>query len=284
MAKKKAGSLDLQIRRGLVEPSHSKVSIVRQCDLICLPRSSFYFCPATESPENLEIMRLIDEEFLRHPFYGSRKIIPHLKEKGFIVNKKRVLRLMRLMGISPIYPKPNLSKAGKGHKIYPYLLRDLQIERPDQVWSTDITYIPMRGGFVYLTAVIDWFSRYVLAFELSNTLDTTFCIRALQSALMISQPEIFNTDQGSQFTSLDFTAVLKERDIAISMDGKGRAIDNVFIERLWRSLKYEMIYLKDFISVSQLYDELTSYFHFYNTERFHQALDYCRPAEVYPVM
>ncbi len=229
-------------------------------------------------------MRLIDEEFLRHPFYGSRKIIPHLKEKGFIVNKKRVLRLMRLMGISPIYPKPNLSKAGKGHKIYPYLLRDLQIERPDQVWSTDITYIPMRGGFVYLTAVIDWFSRYVLAFELSNTLDTTFCIRALQSALMISQPEIFNTDQGSQFTSLDFTAVLKERDIAISMDGKGRAIDNVFIERLWRSLKYEMIYLKDFISVSQLYDELTSYFHFYNTERFHQALDYCRPAEVYPVM
>lgn len=284
MAKKKAGSLDLQTRRGLVEPSPSKVSIVRQCDLISLPRSSFYFCPATESPENLEIMQLIDEEFLRHPFYGSRKIIPHLKEKGFVVNKKRILRLMRLMGISPIYPKPNLSKAGKGHKIYPYLLRDLQIVRPDQVWSTDITYIPMRGGFVYLTAVIDWFSRYVLAFELSNTLDTAFCIRALQSALTISQPVIFNTDQGSQFTSLEFTSILKERDIAISMDGKGRAIDNVFIERLWRSLKYEMIYLKDFISVSQLYDELTSYFHFYNTERFHQALDYRRPAEVYSAM
>ena len=234
-----------------------------------------------ESPENLEIMRLIDEEFLRYPFYGSRKLIPYLKEKGFIVNKKRVLRLMRLMGISPIYPKPNLSKPGKGHKIYPYLLRDLPIVRPDQVWSTDITYIPMRGGFVYLTAVIDWFSRYVLAFELSNTLDTSFCIRALQSALEVSQPTIFNTDQGSQFTSLDFTSVLKERDIAISMDGKGRAIDNVFIERLWRSLKYEMIYLNEFNSVSQLYDELSSYFRFYNTERYHQALDYRRPAEVY---
>jgi len=226
-------------------------------------------------------MRLIDEEFLRHPFYGSRKIISHLKEKGFIVNKKRVLRLMRLMGISPIYPKPNLSKTGKGHKIYPYLLRGLPIVRPDQVWSTDITYIPMRGGFVYLTAVIDWFSRYVLAFELSNTLDTAFCIRALQSALKNGQPAIFNTDQGSQFTSLDFTAVLQERKIAISMDGKGRAIDNVFIERLWRSLKYELIYLKDFTSVSQLYDELIGYFRFYNTERFHQALNYRRPAEVY---
>lgn len=284
MAKKKAGSLDLETRRELIELSHPKISIVRQCDLISLPRSSFYFCPATESPENLEIMRLIDEEFLRYPFYGSRKIIPYLKEKGFVVNKKRVLRLMRLMGISPIYPKPNLSKAEKGHKIYPYLLRDLPIVRPNQVWSTDITYIPMREGFVYLTAVIDWFSRYVLAFELSNTLDTTFCIRALQSALTINQPAIFNTDQGSQFTSLDFTLVLKERNIAISMDGKGRAIDNVFIERLWRSLKYEMIYLKDFTSVSQLYNELTSYFHFYNTERFHQALDYRRPAEVYSAM
>ncbi|MCH9628218.1 MAG: IS3 family transposase ISDsp4 [Chlamydiales bacterium] len=271
----------METRRELIELSHPKISIVRQCDLVSLPRSSFYFRPATESPENLEIMRLIDEEFLRHPFYGSRKIILYLKEKGFTVNKKRVLRLMRLMGIFPIYPKPNLSKAGKGHKIYPYLLRGLSIVRPNQVWSTDITYIPMREGFVYLTAAIDWFSRYVLAFESSNTLDTTFCIRALQSALTINQPAIFNTDQGSQFTSLDFTLVLKKRDIAISMDGKGRAIDNVFIERLWRSLKYEMIYLKDFTSVSQLYNELTSYFHFYNTERFHQALDYRRPAEVY---
>jgi len=218
---------------------------------------------------------------MRHPFYGSRKLVPHLKENGFIVNRKRVLRLMRIMGICPIYPKPNLSKACKKHKVYPYLLRDVPIVRPNHVWSTDITYIPMRGGFVYLTAVIDWYSRYVLAFELSNTLDTAFCIKALHSALEIGTPIIFNTDQGSQFTSLDFTSVLKERGIQISMDGKGRAIDNVFIERLWRSLKYEMIYLKDFESVPQLYDELVSYFRFYNTERFHQALDYRRPVEVY---
>jgi len=185
------------------------------------------------------------------------------------------------MGISPVYPKPNLSKPKQGHKIYPYLLRDLPIVSPDQVWSTDITYIPMRGGFVYLTAVIDWFSRFVLAFELSNTLDSAFCIRALLSALGISQPVVFNTDQGSQFTSLDFTSVLKERGIKISMDGKGRAIDNVFIERLWRSVKYELIYLKEFDSVPHLYDELSSYFKFYNVERHHQALGNRRPADLY---
>lgn len=216
-----------------------------------------------------------------HPFYGSRKLVSHLKENGFTVNKKRVLRLMRLMGISPIYPKPNLSKSGRGHRVYPYLLRDLPIVKPDQVWSTDITYIPMRGGFVYLTAVIDWFSRYVLAFELSNTLDSTFCIKALRQALETGQPDIFNTDQGTQFTSLEFTGVLKERGINISMDGKGRAIDNVFIERLWRSVKYELIYLKDLSSVAQLYDELVGYFRFYNTERHHQALSNRRPMELY---
>ena len=282
MAKKKAGSLDLQARRGLIEPSHPALSIVRQCKLINLHRSSYYFQAATESPENLEIMRLIDEKYTKHPFYGSRKLIPYLEENGFNVNKKRVLRLMQLMGISPIYPKPNLSKPEQGHKIYPYLLRDLPIEGPDQVWSTDITYIRMKGGFVYLTAVIDWFSRFVLAFELSNTLDTAFCVRALLSALGISQPEIFNTDQGSQFTSLDFTMILKERGIKISMDGKGRAIDNVFIERLWRSVKYELIYLKEIDSVSQLYNELNSYFKFYNIERHHQALGNRRPADLYP--
>ena len=282
MAKKKAGSLDLQVRRGLIEPSHLALSIVRQCKLINLHRSSYYFQAATESPENLEIMRLIDEKYTRHPFYGSRKLVPYLEENGLNVNRKRVLRLMRLMGISPVYPKPNLSKPEQGHKIYPYLLRDLPIVNPDQVWSTDITYIPMRGGFVYLTAVIDWFSRFVLAFELSNTLDSAFCIRALLSALGISQPVIFNTDQGSQFTSLDFTTVLKERGIKISMDGKGRAIDNVFIERLWRSVKYELIYLKEFDSVPHLYDELNSYFKFYNAERHHQALGNRRPAELYP--
>ena len=282
MAKKKAGSLDLQMRRGLIEPSHPGLSVVQQCRLVDLHRSSYYFQAATESPENLEIMRLIDEKYTKHPFYGSRKFIPYLEEQGFNVNKKRVLRLMRLMGISPIYPKPNLSKPAQGHKIYPYLLRDLPIVGPNQVWSTDITYIPMKGGFVYLTAVIDWFSRFVLAFELSNTLDSAFCIRALLSALETSQPAIFNTDQGSQFTSLDFTTILKDRGIKISMDGKGRAIDNVFIERLWRSLKYELIYLKDIDSVSQLYGELSSYFKFYNFERHHQALDYRRPADLYP--
>lgn len=191
MAKKKAGSLDLPVRRGLIEPSHPELSIFRQCELIHLPRSSYYFQPATESPENLEIMRLIDEEYMQHPSYGSRKYVPYLKDNGFIVNRKRVLRLMRLMRIFPIYPKPNLSKPGQGHKIYPYLLRNLPINQPDQVWSTDITYIPIRGGFVYLVAVMDWYSRFVLAFELSNTLDSAFCIRALLAALEISQPQIF---------------------------------------------------------------------------------------------
>jgi putative transposase len=282
MAKKKVGSLELQERRGLIEPSHPDLSIVSQCRLINLHRSAYYFQAATESSENLEIMRLIDEKYTRHPFYGSRKLVPYLEENGFKVNRKRVLRLMRLMGIFPVYPKPNLSKPEQGHKIYPYLLRDLPIVYPNQVWSTDITYIPMRGGFVYLTAVIDWFSRFVLAFELSNTLDSAFCIRALLSALGISQPVIFNTDQGSQFTSLDFTSVLKERGIMISMDGKGRAIDNVFIERLWRSVKYELIYLKEFDSVPHLYDELSSYFKFYNQERHHQALGNRRPVDLYP--
>ncbi len=282
MAKKKAGSLDLQARRGFIEPSHPTLSIVVQSKLINLHRSSYYFQPTTESPENLEIMRLIDKKYTRHPFYGSRKFVPYLEENGMHVNRKRVLRLMRLMGIFPVYPKPNLSKPEQRHKIYPYLLRDLPIVSPDQVWSTDITYIPMRGGFVYLTAVIDWFSRFVLAFELSNTLDSAFCIRALLSALGISQPVIFNTDQGSQFTSIDFTSVLKERGIKISMNGKGRAIDNVFIERFWRSVKYELIYLKDFDSVPHLYDELNSYFRFYNVERHHQALSNRRPADLYP--
>ena len=269
------------MKRGLIEPSLSEPSIRDQCALIALPRSSYYFHPATEHDENLAIMRLIDEEYTRHPFYGSRKFVAYLKEKGFSVNKKRVLRLMRVMGLSPLYPKPNLSKPDKKHKIYPYLLRGLSIMRPNQVWSTDITYIPMKDGFMYLTAIIDWYSRYVLTYELSNTLDSAFCIRALRLALEIGTPTIFNTDQGVQFTSLDFTSVLQSSNIKISMDGKGRAIDNVLIERLWRSVKYEMIYLKEFESVPQLYDELRAYFQFYNEERFHQALGNRRPKDVY---
>jgi putative transposase len=284
MAKKKAGSLSLSTRGGLIEPSHPELSIRQQCHYLNLNRSYYYFCPATESQENLAIMRLIDEEYMRHPFLGHRKFKPYLRERGFIVNEKRLLRLMRLMGISALYPKPNLSKGTKGHKIYPYLLRNLAIKKPNQVWSTDITYIPMKEGFVYLTAVIDWYSRYVLAFELSNTLDTRFCIRALQSALEINRPQIFNTDQGSQFTSLSFTSVLQEHGIQISMDGKGRAIDNVFIERLWRSVKYELVYLKDIDSVPLLYNELKAYFCYYNEERHHQALNYQRPRDLYHAM
>lgn len=271
----------MEAKRRFIDPYHSDLSINQQCALIGFSRSSYYFCPAGESIENLEIMRLIDEEYTRHPFYGSRKFVPHLKEKGIVANRKRILRLMKIMGISPIYPKPKLSVPHNGHKVYPYLLRDMLIEEPNQVWSTDITYIPMREGFVYLTAVIDWYSRYVLSFELSNSLDSSFCVRALETALEIASPKIFNTDQGAQFTSDDFTSILKERSIKISMDGKGRAIDNVFVERLWRSLKYELIYLKEFTSVSQLYNELRSYFHFYNSERFHQALDNRRPEELY---
>jgi len=281
MAKKKAQTLELSTMRGFIEPSHPNLSISRQCELLKINRSSYYFQPASEDMEDLEIMRLIDEEYMRHPFYGSRKFVPYLKDKGYVVNRKRVQRLMRKMGISAIYPKPNLSKPGKNHKVYPYLLRDLSIERSNQVWSTDITYIPMKGGFVYLTAVIDWHSRFVLSYELSNTLDTTFCINALRSALKINTPSIFNTDQGVQFTSSAFTSVLKENDIKISMDGKGRCIDNIFIERLWRSVKYELIYLNEFESVHELYEALRIYFLFYNEERYHQALNNQKPKEIY---
>lgn len=281
MVKKKAGTLELEVRRGLIEPSHEQLSIQKQCKLINLHRSAYYFSPARENTDNLAIMRLLDEKYLLHPFFGSRKLVPYLKTKGFAVNRKRVQRLLRLMGLCPIYPKPNLSKPEEGHKVYPYLLKNLPIIRPNQVWSTDITYIPMQGGFVYLTAVIDWYSRYVLAFELSNTLDTAFCVKALCKALEIAQPEIFNTDQGSQFTSVDFTSILKTHGIQISMDGKGRAIDNVFIERLWRSVKYELIYINEFSTVPELYKELSLYFSFYNNERFHQALGNRRPVELY---
>ena len=281
MVKKKAGALGVQEKKGLIDPSHHELSTSHQCKLIRLNRSCYYFQPAGESAENLRIMRLIDEEYMRRPFYGSRKFVAYLKEKGFAINRKKVLRLMRMMGLCPIYPKPNLSKQEKSHKIYPYLLRDLSITEPNQVWSTDITYIPMREGFVYLTAVIDWYSRYVLSFELSNTLDSMFCIRALQTALEKGSPAIFNTDQGVQFTSYDFIAVLKSHEIKISMDGKGRAIDNVFIERLWRSVKYELIYLKEFNTVPELYEALKDYFQFYNAERFHQGLENRRPKELY---
>lgn len=226
-------------------------------------------------------MRLIDEEYTRHPFYGYRRLTAWLRREGYEVNFKRIRRLMRLMGIEAVYQKPNLSKASPGHKKYPYLLKNMVIKHPDQVWSTDITYIRMKHGFIYLTAIMDWFSRYVLSFEISTTLDTGFCIDALEKALNISKPEIFNTDQGSQFTSEAFTGCLKSSNITISMDGKGRAFDNIFVERLWRSVKYEEVYLNDYETVKEAGAGLFRYFEFYNKERVHQSLEYQTPYEVY---
>lgn len=228
------------------------------------------------------MMRLIDEEYTRHPFYGTLRLTAWLRRNGYLVNPKRIRRLMRLMGIQAIYPKPNLSKASQQHKIYPYLLGDVEIKYPDQVWSTDITYIRMKHGFVYLVAIIDWYSRYVLAHEISTTLDTNFCINALKKALAISKPKIFNSDQGVQFTSREFTDCLKQNNIAISMDGRGRAHDNIFIERLWRSVKWEEVYLKDYEIVDQAVSGISNYFSFYNKERPHQALNYKPPCMVYP--
>lgn len=257
------------------------MSIGRQCELLGLARSTYYYVPGEESDENLELMRLIDEQYLRTPFFGSRKMREYLKRQQRVVNRKRVQRLMRLMGIEAIYPKPRTTLVGKGHKIYPYLLRDVKITRVDQVWSTDITYIPLKRGFMYLVAVLDWRSRFVMSWRLSNSLETSFCLEALDESLAQGQPEVFNTDQGVQFTSTAFTSRLEADNVAISMDGRGRALDNVFIERLWRSLKYEDIYLKEYETVDDLYEGLTSYLAFYNTARPHQALDYRTPQEVY---
>jgi len=284
-------------KRSCVEPAHKTLSISRQCELIDLPRSGYYRPGLQgESPENLEVMRLIDEEYMRHPFYGARKILKWLIKQGRDVNRKRVQRLMRLMGIASIAPKPNTSKGCPAHKTYPYLLRGLDINQPDQVWCSDITYIRMRGGFVYLTAVMDWHSRFVLSWEVSVTMDDDFCVSALQSAIRRhGTPDIFNTDQGVQFTGKAFTGTLKENGIKISMEkvragtareaalghGKGRWMDNVFIERLWRSVKYEEIYIKEYDSVAELVQSLKQYFNFYNFERPHQALDGKTPAELY---
>src|SRR3954470_8142973 len=226
-------------------------------------------------------MRLIDEQYTAYPFYGSRRMTQWLTQRGEEVNRKRVQRLMRLMGLEAIHPKPRLSLAGKGHKIYPYLLRGVAIERPDQIWSTDITYVPMASGFMYLAAVIDWYSRYVIAWRLSNTLDGSFCTEMLEEALRGGRPEIFNTDQGVQFTAAAFTGRLESAGGAVSMDGRGRAADNVFVERLWRSVKYEDVYLRGYESVPELAKGLAAYFAFYNGERLHQALGYKTPAEVY---
>jgi putative transposase len=257
------------------------LSVRRQCELLGLSRSGLYYEPAGESPEDLRLMRLIDEQYTACPFYGSRRMTEWLSERGEEVNRKRVQRLMRIMGLEAIYPKPRLSAAGKGHKIYPYLLRGVVVGRADQVWSTDITYVPLPSGFMYLAAVIDWYSRYVLAWRLSNTLDGSFCLEMLEEALRSGKPEVFNTDQGVQFTAASFTGRLEAAGVAVSMDGRGRALDNVFVERLWRSVKYEDIYIRGYETVPELHRGLSRYFGFYNGERLHQSLDYRTPAAVY---
>jgi putative transposase len=257
------------------------LSVRRQCELLGLNRSSFNYEPIGESAMDLRLMRMIDEQYTACPFYGSRRMTAWLAGRGEELNRKRVQRLMRVMGLEAIYPKPRLSLAGKGHKVYPYLLRGVRIERPDQVWSTDITYVPMTSGFMYLAAVIDWFSRYVIAWRLSNTLDGSFCLEMLEEALGSGKPEVFNTDQGAQFTAAAFTSRLESAEVAVSMDGRGRALDNVFVERLWRSVKYEDIYIRGYETVADLQRGLTGYFAFYNVDRLHQSLGYRTPAAVY---
>jgi putative transposase len=265
-----------------VDEAHPCLSVRRQCELLGLNRSTLYYEPATETPENLGLMRLIDEEYTRHPFYGSRRMAVWLKEDmGHDVNRKRVRRLMRLMGLEAIYPRPRLSAGDRNHKVYPYLLRDVSIERVDQVWSTDITYVGLPGGFMYLSAVIDWHSRFVLGWRLSNTLDGSFCLDLLREVLASGRPEVFNTDQGVQFTASAFTGALAEAGVAISMDGRGRCLDNVFVERLWRSVKYEDVFIRGYEGVAELRAGLARYFRFYNEERRHQSLGYRTPAEVY---
>ncbi len=267
-----------------IDAEDPDLSVARQCELLNLSRSSYYRprSPASESCGNLELMRVIDEEFLEHPFLGSRMMRDRLRLRGFPVNRKRVRRLMRLMCIESVAPGPNTSRPRKEHKKYPYLLKELSITEPDHVWCSDITYIRMNHGFVYLTALMDWASRYVLSWEVSVTMDDDFCVNALESALRkYNSPEIFNTDQGSQYTGDAFTGVLKDKGIKISMDGKGRCTDNIFIERLWRSLKYEKIYLEEFKTVRELIAGLREYFKFYNFERPHQSFSGQTPAEVY---
>ena len=249
--------------------------------MLGLSRSSLYYEPGGEAAEDLRLMRRIDEQYTACPFYGSRRITAWLVQHGEEVNRKRVQRLMRVMGLEAIYPKPRLSAAGRGHRIYPYLLRGVKIERPDQVWSTDITCVPMPSGFMYLAAVIDWYSRYVITWRLSNTLDGAFCLEMLEEALRSGRPEVFNTDQGVQFTAEAFTGRLLSAGVAVSMDGRGRALDNVFVERLWRSVKYEDIYIRGYNAVPELHRGLGRYFGFYNDERLHQSLDYRTPAAVY---
>lgn len=265
----------------MIHFDHRHLSLRRQCELIGLPRASLYYQPTGESALNLELMRLIDEEYTRRPFYGSPKMTVYLHRLGHQVNHKRVERLMHKMGLQALCPQPHTSQKASDHQVYPYLLRGMKIIRPMQVWAADITYVRMEEGFMYLVAILDWFSRYVVAWELSNSLETSFCLQALQQALKTGKPDILNTDQGTQFTALAFTCALLQEGIRVSMDGRGRVFDNIFVERLWRTVKYEDIYLKNYETVPALRTGVTDYFTFYNDERPHQNLGYQTPAKVH---
>lgn len=265
----------------MIDRAHP-LPLTRQCELLNVVRSSIYYKGSTTSTEDEELMKAIDRIHMKWPFYGSRRIRNTLNDEGLAVNRKRVQRLMRLMGICALYPKPKTTQPDSQHRVYPYRLRNVTVERPNQVWCADITYIPMAKGFVYLVAVMDWYSRKVLSWRVSNSMDTEFCVDALEEALSrYDTPEIFNTDQGSQFTSDVFTQVLLDAKVTISMDGKGRWMDNVFIERLWRSVKYEEVYLKEYVNPAEAKKSLKKYFEFYNQERRHQALEDCIPDDVY---
>jgi putative transposase len=266
----------------MIEPDHPQLSIVRQCELVSISRSGFYYRPAGETPLNVTLMRLIDAQFLETPWYGSRQMARHLRREGYMVGRKRVRRLMAKMGLAPIYQRPRTTVPHPEHRVYPYLLRDLVIDRPNQVWCADLTYIPMRRGFLYLVAIMDWATRKVLSWRVSNTMDVAFCLEALEKALArFGRPEIFNSDQGSQFTSARFTGMLQDAGVRISMDGRGRWMDNVFIERLWRSLKYECVYLHAFETGSELRAGLSRWIDYYNVRRPHSTLAGRTPDEAY---
>ena len=271
----------MEWRCAAVDRRHPSLSVVRQCKLLDISRSGLYYQAVEASEEDLALMKLIDRQYLATPFYGARRIAAWLKKQGYTVNRKRIRRLMRVMGLKAIYRHPRTSKPAPGNKIYPYLLSNMEITRPNQVWAADITYIPMAQGFLYLVAIIDWYSRHVLAWRLSNTLDGGFCVEALEEALQKGRPDIFNTDQGAQFTGEAFSGLLEQHGVRISMDGKGRYSDNLFIERLWRTVKYEEVYLKAYQDGRDARAGIGDYFRFYNTERPHQALGYRTPAEVF---
>lgn len=274
-------SLDLDDKRFLVEPSDKFLTIEKQCGLLNLNRSSFYYVPKEISPFDLELMDKIDHIYTDHPYYGKRRMMHELRRQGYDVGVKKVRSLMILMGLEAVYPKPNLSQNDQPHKRFPYLLKGLNIYKPNHVWSTDITYIKINGGFIYLTVILDWFSRYIVNWRLSNTLQSDFCIECLEESLQITRPEIMNQDQGVQFTSTDYINVLESNDVTISMDGKGRCFDNIFVERVWRTIKYEEVYLNDYQNVNQAKESIGRYINCYNNVRLHSSLDYQTPNEVY---